>query len=44
MSSWNDATDTVEENSRYLLDWGFRIITGDEEIARAAKRLAAQRT
>jgi 4-hydroxy-2-oxoheptanedioate aldolase len=40
LSSWNDPDQTPEENARFLLDWGVRIVSGHEEIARAAKRLS----
>jgi 4-hydroxy-2-oxoheptanedioate aldolase len=41
LSSWNDPNHSAEENARFLLDWGVRIISGHEDIAQAARRLAA---
>lgn len=41
LSSWSDPNQTAEENARFLLDWGVRIISGPEDIAQAAKRLFA---
>ncbi|MDQ3549684.1 MAG: aldolase/citrate lyase family protein [Chloroflexota bacterium] len=40
LSSWNDPTQTIEENIRYLLDWGVRIVSPGpqgEEWARVGR-------
>lgn len=43
LSSWNDASRPVEENVRFLLDWGARIISGGEEVATIGRRLERER-
>jgi 4-hydroxy-2-oxoheptanedioate aldolase len=50
LSSWNDRRRTIEENVRFLLDWGVRIISpgaagpAGEEWARAGRRIAGERS
>jgi 4-hydroxy-2-oxoheptanedioate aldolase len=42
LSSWNDRSRSAEENARFLLGWGVTIIAGNEELARAGRRIAGE--
>jgi 4-hydroxy-2-oxoheptanedioate aldolase len=39
LSSWNDPNRTIEQNVRFLLDWGVRIVSGGEEWARIGREI-----
>jgi hypothetical protein len=42
LSSWNDPNQTIEQNVRFLLDWGVRIISpgpDGAEWARVGRRM-----
>lgn len=43
LSSWNDASQSVEENVTFLLDWGARILSGGEQIAITGRRIERER-
>jgi 4-hydroxy-2-oxoheptanedioate aldolase len=50
LSSWNDRQRSVEENVRFLLDWGVRIVSpgahgpAGEEWARVGRRIMRERS
>jgi 4-hydroxy-2-oxoheptanedioate aldolase len=44
LSSWNDKRHTTEENVKFLLDWGARIISGGgEEAAKAGRKITKRK-
>jgi 4-hydroxy-2-oxoheptanedioate aldolase len=44
LSSWNDSTKSREENAKFLIDWGARIISGGgEELAKAGRKITGRK-
>lgn len=44
LSSWNDSSQSTEENVKFLLDWGVRIISGGgEEQAKVGRKMTGRK-
>jgi 4-hydroxy-2-oxoheptanedioate aldolase len=42
LSAWDDGAKSVEENVRFLLDWGVKILHGDEDVAVAGRSMTGR--